>query len=191
MRLALRFVGAASVCLAACAPARDAPPALSPLPASAVPSDPFAAPEARSRAPVEAVRPVQAPAVLIQHATVMTATGKRYDPGFLLMENGTIAAVGEGDGPPPKEGTLVVDGRHKFVTPGIIDPHSHMGVYPVPDDGRARRRQRSDRSGHRRGLRAEHSFWPEDPAIERAVAGGVTTIAVLPGSANLVGGRGS
>ena len=37
---------------------------------------------------------------------------------------------------------------------------------------------------------AEHSFWPQDPAIWRAIAGGVTTIQVLPGSANIIGGRG-
>ena len=40
------------------------------------------------------------------------------------------------------------------------------------------------------GVRVEESFWPQDPALERAVMGGVTTIAVLPGSANLIGGRG-
>ena len=40
------------------------------------------------------------------------------------------------------------------------------------------------------GIRAEEAFWPQDPGIERAVAGGVTTIQVLPGSGNLMGGRG-
>jgi imidazolonepropionase-like amidohydrolase len=83
----------------------------------------------------------------------------------------------------------VVDAQGKFVTPGIIDPHSHIGVYPSPqtaghDDGN----ELTDPVTA--GLRAEHSFWPQDPAIERAVAGGVTTLGVLPGSGNLVGGRG-
>jgi imidazolonepropionase-like amidohydrolase len=127
--------------------------------------------------------------VLVQHATVLTATGKRYDPGFVLMDGGGILAVGEGDGPAPKPGTVVVDGKGKFVTPGIVDPHSHMGVYPVPeteahDDGN----ELTDPMTA--GLRAEDSFWPQDPAIERAVAGGVTSIGVLPGSGNLIGGRG-
>jgi imidazolonepropionase-like amidohydrolase len=120
---------------------------------------------------------------------VMTATGHRYDPGFVLLENGTISSVGEGDGPQPPDGAVVVDARGKFITPGIIDPHSHMGVYSVPvtvghDDGN----EATDPVTA--GIRAEHSFWPQDPAIERAVAGGVTTIAALPGSANLIGGRG-
>jgi imidazolonepropionase-like amidohydrolase len=129
------------------------------------------------------------PTVLVRHATVMTATGKRYAPGFVLMQNGLLAAVGEGDGPATAEGTVVVDAQGRFVTPGIIDPHSHMGVYPVPDtEGHDDGNELTDPVTA--GLRAEHSFWPQDPALERAVAGGVTTIAVLPGSGNLIGGRG-
>ena len=151
--------------------------------------DPFAAEEAMARAPVEVLAPQRIPSVLIQHATVLTATGKRHAPGFVLMEAGSLSAVGDGDGPAPKSDTVVVDARGKFVTPGIIDPHSHMGVYPVPataghDDGN----EATDPVTA--GVRAEHSFWPQDPSLERAVAGGVTTLGVLPGSANLVGGRG-
>jgi imidazolonepropionase-like amidohydrolase len=108
----------------------------------------------------------------------------------VLIEDGHIAAVGEGDGPTPmKEGTTVVDGRGKFVTPGIIDPHSHMGVGPVPEtEGHDDVNEMTDPITA--GVRAEHGFWPQDPALERAVAGGVTTIAALPGSGNLIGGRG-
>jgi imidazolonepropionase-like amidohydrolase len=120
---------------------------------------------------------------------VLTATGKRFDPGYILLQSGVISAVGEGDGPAPAQGTTVVDAHHRFVTPGIIDPHSHMGVYPVPDTaGHDDGNELTDPIGA--GLRAEDSFWPQDPAIERAVAGGVTTIGVLPGSGNLIGGRG-
>jgi imidazolonepropionase-like amidohydrolase len=155
-----------------------------------VPSDPFAADEARAEAPLETAASTPTHPVLIQHATVLTATGHRYDPGFVLLEDGHISAVGEGDGPtPPKEGTTIVDGHGKFVTPGIVDPHSHMGVYPVPDtEGHSDGNELTDPITA--GLRAEHSFWPQDPAIERAVAGGVTTIGALPGSGNLIGGRG-
>jgi imidazolonepropionase-like amidohydrolase len=157
---------------------------LAPLP------DPFATFEATASAPVDTPPPAHGAPVVIQHATVMTATGRKFASGFVAIEGGLITSVGEGDGPPPKPGsTIVVDGRGKFVTPGIIDPHSHIGVYPVPDtvahdDGN----EMTDPVTA--GVRAEHSFWPEDPAIERAVAGGVTTIAVLPGSGNLIGGRG-
>jgi imidazolonepropionase-like amidohydrolase len=142
--------------------------------------------------PIESVATTHAPPTLIRHATILTAAGKRYDPGFVLLKYGWIAAVGPGDGPPPSEladGTVVVDANGEFVTPGIIDPHSHIGVYPVPktvahDDGN----ELIDPVTA--SARAEDSFWPQDPAIERAVAGGVTTIAVLPGSGNLIGGRG-
>ncbi len=137
-------------------------------PASSVPADPFAADEDRARAPVEVVAQVTPHPVLIQHATVLTATGHRYAPGYVLMEEGLVTAVGDGDGPTPKDGTAVVDARGKFVTPGIIDPHSHMGVYPEPgttghDDGN----ELTDPITA--GLRAEHSFWPQDPG---ARAGG-------------------
>lgn len=156
---------------------------------SSVPADPFAAGEERARAGVEDVVTPHGNPVLIQHATVLTATGKVLDPGFVLFEGGVIVAVGEGDGPAPKEGTTVVDARHDFVTPGIIDPHSHMGVDAVPETiAHDDTNEMTDPVGA--GLRAEHSFWPQDPAIERAVAGGVTTIGVLPGSGNLIGGRG-
>jgi imidazolonepropionase-like amidohydrolase len=154
------------------------------------PADPFAADEARARAPIETLPAASTHPVLIQHATVLTATGHRHDPGFVLLEDGRISAVGDGDGPTPlKEGTTVVDGHGKFVTPGIVDPHSHMGVYPVPEtEGHDDGNEMTDPITA--GLRAEHSFWPQDPALERAVAGGVTTIAALPGSGNLIGGRG-
>jgi len=179
----------------ACEPARAPGPAPAAAPsgpaadAGGPAPSPFADAEARASETIPGADDEGlAPAVLVQHAVVLTATGQRFDPGYVLMENGRIAAVGTGDGPGAPGGT-VVDAHGKVVTPGIIDPHSHIGVYPVPetsahDDGN----ELTDPVTA--GLRAEHSFWPQDPAIERAVAGGVTTIAVLPGSGNLVGGRG-
>jgi len=189
-RLLLLRVAAAGI-LAGCLPlGGGTPPATKPpAPSSSVPSDPFAADEVRARSPVDEATVARGPAVLIRHATVMTATGKRYAPGFVLMQNGLLAAVGEGDGPAPEEATVIVEAQGKFVTPGIIDPHSHMGVYPVPEtEGHDDGNELTDPVTA--GLRAEHSFWPQDPALERAVAGGVTTLGVLPGSGNLIGGRG-
>jgi imidazolonepropionase-like amidohydrolase len=186
----------AALALTACS-AHGGPPPSTATPASSVtaspPSplpDPFAANEARARAPVESPPAAPGPRILIRHATILTATGKRYAPGFVLLDKGVIAMVGAGDGPAPNDVTVVVDGSGKFVTPGIIDPHSHIGVYAVPktvahDDGN----ELTDPITA--GVRAEDSFWPQDPAIERAVAGGVTTIGVLPGSGNLIGGRGA
>jgi imidazolonepropionase-like amidohydrolase len=82
----------------------------------------------------------------------------------------------------------VVDGTGKWVTPGVIDTHSHIGVYAAPgtfaesDGNEATRPVTAE-------VWAEHSFWPQDPQIPLAIAGGVTTIQALPGSANLIGGR--
>ncbi len=130
--------------------------------------------------------PTHAP-VLLRGATVMTAAGDIHAPGYVLLVDGRIAAVGAGDGTAPA-GSTVVDATGRFITPGIIDTHSHLGVYANPsvwahwDGNEATSPVTAD-------VRAEHSFWPQDPSIWRAVSGGVTTIQVLPGSANLIGGR--
>jgi imidazolonepropionase-like amidohydrolase len=85
-------------------------------------------------------------------------------------------------------GAIVVDGTGKVVTPGIIDSHSHLGVYAAPGT-EAESQGNEMTSPNTAQVWAEHSFWPQDPQIPLALAGGVTTIQVLPGSANLIGGR--
>ena len=86
-------------------------------------------------------------------------------------------------------GAVVIDADGKWVTPGIIDTHSHLGVYPAPgiestQDGNEMT------SPNTAEVWAEHSLWPHDPQFELALAGGVTSMQLLPGSANLFGGRG-
>lgn len=146
--------------------------------------------EENSHRPVEAP-PKPAPGhALLLGATVLTATGQRWAPGWVSIVDGRIAALGQGEpGSDAKVGATVVDLHGKWLTPGLIDAHSHLGVYPSPairatDDGN------EATSPNTAGVWAENSFWAEDPGIERAVRGGVTTIQVLPGSANLFGGRG-
>jgi imidazolonepropionase-like amidohydrolase len=128
-----------------------------------------------------------APTIAIRGATIMTATGQRIDNGTIILERGAITYVGADKAAP--NGAVVVDGKGKFVTPGIIDAHSHMGVYPAPaakahGDGNE---AVGPVTAH---ARAEYGFWPQDPQLSRALAGGVTTALILPGSANLIGGRG-
>ena len=126
------------------------------------------------------------PPVLIRNATIMTATGQEIQGGSILFRDGRIVAVGT-TVQAPSDAT-VVDGTGKWVTPGVIDTHSHIGVYAAPgtfaeSDGN------EATSPVTAEVWAEHSFWPQDPQIPLAIAGGVTTIQALPGSANLIGGR--
>lgn len=179
------------VALAGCAsnnPPAAAPPSAKPAASVTSPSTvPFPWEVANSADWQEAPLPAAMPSVLIRNATLMLATGKTISRGTILLSNGKIAAISEADMQAP-EGTITVDGAGKFVTPGIIDTHSHIGVYAMPgtiahDDGN------EATSPVTPDVHTADAFWPQDPAIERAVAGGVTTFQILPGSANLVGGR--
>ena len=84
---------------------------------------------------------------------------------------------------------LEIDAEGRWVTPGLIDVHSHLGVYPSPGlDAHSDGNEMTAPSTA--NVWAEHSIWPQDPGFSRALAGGVTSLQILPGSANLVGGRG-
>ena len=123
---------------------------------------------------------------LITNARIIDGTGTEIETGSILITDGKITAVGadvSGDA------TLTIDAGGKFVTPGIIDIHSHLGNYPSPSvhahgDGN------EVTSPITSEVYAEHGVWPQDPGFDEALQGGVTTLHILPGSANLFGGRG-
>ncbi len=123
--------------------------------------------------------------ILFKNFNVLTAAGKAFQ-GDVYTEEDIIKKVGENLS---IDADLVIEGQGKyFLTPGLIDTHSHMGVYPFPgasahEDGNELVKPQTA------AVWAEHSFWPQDPGLWRALAGGVTTIQVLPGSGNLIGGR--
>ena len=125
--------------------------------------------------------------VLIQHATVLTGTGERLDDADVLLQDGKIVAVGRALAAPTD--ATVVDGTGRWVTPGLIDVHSHLGVYPSPGVN-AHSDGNEATAPVTANVWAEHSIWPQDPGFHTALAGGVTTLQILPGSANLIGGRG-
>jgi len=125
---------------------------------------------------------------MIRHATVFDGDGHQINDGSVVLADGLVQAVGGPDLAAPA-GAVELDGTGKFVTPGIIDVHSHLGDYPSPGvEGNSDGNEAT--SPTRPEVWAEHSVWPQDPGFSRALAnGGVTSLQILPGSANLFGGR--
>jgi len=131
-------------------------------------------------------RPLSSTATILQGATILTGTGDRLDAGDVAMQDGRIIAVGHALDVGNRS---VVDASGLWITPGVIDVHSHLGVYPSPAvDAHSDGNEATDPNTAQ--VWAEHSVWPQDPGFVTALAGGVTTLQVLPGSANLIGGRG-
>ncbi len=123
---------------------------------------------------------------LIRNATIMTAAGPTMQTASILLRDGKVIAVGTSVTAPAD--AVIIDGTGKYVTPGIIDVHSHLGVYAAPGGGGLNDGNEAT-NPNTSYVYAEHSVWPQDPQFPRILAGGVTTIQVLPGSANLIGGR--
>jgi imidazolonepropionase-like amidohydrolase len=116
-------------------------------------------------------------AVLIKNGTVLTAIKGTLENTDILIENGKIAKIGKNLSAP--SGAKVIDATGKYVTPGIIDCHSHTmldaineGTYSVTSM-----------------TQVKDVMVPKDIAIYRALAGGVTTANLLHGSANSIGGQ--
>ncbi len=145
------------------------------------------APEPKKTAPYASTYQAIASApVLIQHATMLTGTGERLEDTDMLLQDGKIQSIGKNISAP--NNAVVINATGKWVTPGIIDVHSHLGVYASPgiqasSDGN------EATSPVTANVWAEHSVWPQDAGFAKALAGGVTSMQILPGSANLVGGR--
>jgi len=131
--------------------------------------------------------PFESGITLLTGATVFDGIGGRLESTDILIENGRISQIGDGLTAP--DGVQIIDAAGRFITPGVVDIHSHLGVYPSPSV-----------NAHSDGneavapvtaeVWAEHSVWPQDPGFDTALAAGVTTLHILPGSANLFGGRG-
>ncbi|TMO80208.1 amidohydrolase [Pseudoalteromonas sp. S3776] len=130
--------------------------------------------------------PLASKSTLITNATVLTGTGERLNDADVLLVDGKVQQVGKDLS---ANADLTIDAQGKWVTPGIIDVHSHLGAYPSPSveshqDGNEMT------SPNTAEVWVEHSVWPQDPGFNRAREGGITSLQILPGSANLFGGRG-
>ncbi|HWF47621.1 MAG TPA: amidohydrolase [Bryobacteraceae bacterium] len=135
-------------------------------------------------------RPLPRKDILIRNATVLDGIGHRLNGASVLMRDGKIVAVGENLAAPP--GVTVIDANGRWVTPGIVDPHSHIGDFPTPITLQDYKHSdvNEDTSPNTAQVWALHSIRVQDPEWERVRAGGVTTLQILPGSSNLFGGRG-
>ncbi len=123
--------------------------------------------------------PEQIPILLVQDATIWTSGPDGTLPAAdLLIRNGKIAAVGVDLAIPA--GAVIIDGRGKHLTPGIVDAHSHLGIAGgVNETGATITAE----------VRIEDVLNCEDPTIYRQLAGGVTAAQLLHGSANAIGGQ--
>lgn len=130
---------------------------------------------------------IEYPPVLFTHANVLDGIGGYFEDTSVLISAGKIVDIGNDINVSAE--TLKIDATGKWLTPGIIDVHSHLGVYPSPS-GNAHSDGNEATAPVTAQVWAEHSIWPQDPGFQRALAGGVTAMQILPGSANLVGGRG-
>ncbi|MBL8220576.1 MAG: amidohydrolase family protein [Bryobacterales bacterium] len=117
-----------------------------------------------------------APPVVIQNATVLTVTKGSFK-GSVVVQDGKIIEVGEKVMVPA--GAQVIDASGQYVMPGIIDAHSHIAADSINEG--------SVSVSSMVGI--EDVLDAEDIAIYRALAGGVTTVNVLHGSANAIGGK--
>lgn len=123
-------------------------------------------------------------------ARILPVSGPPIESGVLIIANGKIAGIGSTDNLAaelPKDTEIRrCDGL--TIIPGLVDTHSHIGIYPRPhvqahSDG-------NEMSGPvQPGLRAIDAIWPDDPGIRMATAGGVTTANIMPGSGNAIGGQ--
>jgi imidazolonepropionase-like amidohydrolase len=148
--------------------------------AAAVPLVPGVAREQKPDAKAEKV-------LAFTNATIHTATGdKPIEKATLLVKGSTILDVGANVAVPA--GAEVIDLKGEVIIPGLVDTHSHVGVWTRPNvpanvDG-------NEGSGPvQPAVRAIDSFNPDDPGVKMALAGGVTTANVMPGSGNVIGGQ--
>jgi imidazolonepropionase-like amidohydrolase len=176
---------AAPLALVACSNTKEAPKSASAEPpAKAVPVKKAEAPFAST------YKAYPGTPTVVRNVTIYDGEGGQINNGIVYFKDGKVSMVGGAmaDADLPADATII-DGTGKFVTPGIIDIHSHLGDYPSPSV-EAHSDGNEATSPTTPEVWAEHSVWPQDPGFSRALAnGGITSLQVLPGSANLMGGR--
>ncbi|HEV2365142.1 MAG TPA: amidohydrolase family protein [Caulobacteraceae bacterium] len=141
---------------------------------------------ARGRA--SAYRPPPRTDTLIKGARILDPVVGYADQTDVLLREGRIEALGKGLSAPAEAVLVEADGA--IVTPGLVDPHTHLGVFAAPYAPSQGPSSDVNEAGGpvAADARAEDSVDTQDPQFARALAGGVTTLCVLPGSLALIGG---
>jgi imidazolonepropionase-like amidohydrolase len=146
--------------------------------AAQAPATPQAPPRPDSAAPVLSIPiPPAAALVAITNATILTASHGTIEKGTIVIRNGKIAAIGKDIAIPA--GAQLIDGNGKYVMPGIIDAHSHSAGEAINEGSRSVTAQ----------VRMQDVLREDAIGLYRELAGGVTTLNILHGSANTIGGQ--
>lgn len=124
--------------------------------------------------------------LLIRNAKILTMAGRDYERGDILIQDGKIAAIGEGISSPSD--AQIIEANGLWALPGFVDAHCHLGMWEdgMGFEGADGNEATDPVTPH---LRAIDAINPEDPCFREAREAGVTTACTGPGSANVLGGQ--
>ena len=130
--------------------------------------------------------------LLIKNARILTMAGVTYERGYILVEKGKIIKIGEDFSSNSQdfqgENLVEIDAEGKFVLPGLIDAHCHVGLWEdaVGFEGEDGNEMTDPITPQ---LRAIDGVYHADRAFTEARESGVTTVVTGPGSSNVIGGQ--
>jgi imidazolonepropionase-like amidohydrolase len=124
--------------------------------------------------------------IAIVGAHVVPVKGEEIENGTVVVENGVITAVGKDVTPP--EGVPVVDARGRWLLPGFIEAHGHVGIHEEAN-GSAGNDTNEMTDPNTAGVRAIDAIDIDDEGFRDALSGGITSVVVKPGSGNVIGGQ--
>jgi imidazolonepropionase-like amidohydrolase len=140
--------------------------------------------------------PLASRAIVFRGARIHTASAvpegvvpQAIENGVLVVEKGKITGVGKDGEVTVQADAEVIDVRGKVIIPGLVDTHSHIGVWPRPNNVPAHQDGNEGSGAVQSGIRALDAIMPDDPGIRMAVAGGIATANIMPGSGNVIGGQ--
>ncbi len=124
---------------------------------------------------------------VIKNALLYTMETINGETGYIAINKGKIEKIGRSFDPSHFEGYEIIDAKGKMLTPGLVEPHSHLGISEegIQFEGSDHNETTSPVTPEMRGIDA---LYPNDNAIQRTLNSGITTVVSGPGSANVIGG---